>query len=210
MSRKSLTILFVIIVAITLVISSCTGNQEEQLLATTNADQTQNAQKETQAALNITQTAVEALGQTANAPTPTDIPTDTPEPTPTSEPTATEVPSPTASPTASLTPTETVTPTVPPAPTSSGAVCITEKMGGLNGVRITNNSGQDFSITLRCSAGPCMDKTNTYYKCKFPIGTSIMYVWPGRYNINWTVCGVTESFSHQLNSTWSISLRKCK
>lgn len=206
MDRKSSTALTLFMV-ITLVLTSCAGGQEEQLLATLNAVQTQNAQIETQAALNITQTAVEAAVQTAIAPTPTNIPTNTPEPTPTEEATATEA----SSPTASLTPTEEATPTPPPAPTSSGAVCLTEKTeSGLNGVRVGNNSGQDFSITLRCSGGPCQDKSQTYYKCKFPPGTFLFYVWPGRYNISWTICGETESFVHPLNAQWYIQLKKCK
>jgi len=207
MDRKLIAKLFVLFIATTLVMTACAGNQEQELLATLNAIQTQNAQKETQAALNVTQTAVEAVVQTANAPAPTIVPSDTPEPTPTSEPTATEAPSPTVS----LTPTESASPTAPPAPVSSGAVCLTEKTeSGLNGVRVGNNSGQDFSITLRCSGGPCQDKSNTYYKCKFPPGTYMFYVWPGRYNISWTICGESQSFVHPLNAQWYIQLKKCK
>jgi len=169
MNTKSIRIILVWVLASTLILSACADQRESELQATLNSIQSANAQKETQVVLELTQTAVEAILQTANAPTPTSPATNTPEPTatsePTREPTATEAPSPTASPM----PTPTSTPTATARPATAGAVCITEKLEpGLNGIRVGNNSGQDFSITLRCSGGPCMDKSNTYYKCKFP------------------------------------------
>lgn len=95
MNKKPNTAFFVWFILATLLLPSCTSKKSEELLATINAEQFGNPREETQVALGLTQTAVEAIIHSASistqaAPTalptsipPTAVPTEVPKPQPT-------------------------------------------------------------------------------------------------------------------------------
>ena len=201
---------FFAVLFLCLVTAACnTGASNNAILQTTiEAQQTQMAALQTQVwAEKATQEFEDAVKKIVNTDTP--VPSPTPLP-----PTATDTPIPTETPTTTATPEPSPTATaVPPTSTSppveSGSGD-TSAAKGQERIRVVNNSGEDFSISLVCSGGPCQDFSNTSYKNKFPTGTFFFHVYPGRYDITWTICGETDSFVHALNGQWYIRLKKCK
>lgn len=201
-----------IMITLSLLLASCGGLSGQSSVEATDdalkATQTSMAIFATNAAVQATQTEMANLATQAAAPTAT-LP-----PSPTVPPTDTPVPSPTAD---EPTPTPEVTSTTASSSgatsagssnTSSGSGAATP-VSGQERIRIENNSGQNFTISLRCIASVCVGKNPSSYKYTFPPGLHYIYVWPGRYSITWTTCGKTTTFQHQLNGSWYIKLKKC-
>lgn len=200
----------ILIIGFSAFLAACAGLGENAALSTT---QTAMSIQASQAALDIqsTQTSMvlEATQQeqsklaTRDAmPTETQVPTNT-EPPPTE--TLTSTPEFTNTPEEVLTATETLTET--PAeylPTYTPTI-----VQGQERIRVENNSDENFSISLECTAGPCVGKNPSSYKHTYPTGVWYFYVWAGRYKITWTICGETETFQHALNGQWYIRIRPC-
>lgn len=96
MNRHPINVIFTCIIFTSLLLPSCTSKRSDELLATIHAAQYGNPQEETQVALGITQTAVEALIQNASKQPPPTQPTIMPSAFPTATvpapPTATSPP----------------------------------------------------------------------------------------------------------------------
>lgn len=208
MNKKIAYPMIFLLVVFSVILSSCGGLGENAALSTTQtamslqASQSAMEIQATQTSMSIEATRAEQDRQATEHAVPTDtpVPSDTPIP-PTETPTNTPEVSSTPSATATLTPTKTKA--------VLGPTHTTAPIQGQERVRVENNSGQDFSISLTCVGGPCQGKNPSSYQFKYPPGLWYFYVWAGRYQIKWTICGETEQFVHPLNGSWYILLKKC-
>ena len=210
--RKYAIPIIALFVMTLILLAGCDGLGEDAALSTTQTAMSLQASQAaieiqtTQTAMSLESTRAQQDRQATEAAVPTDtpIPTDT-QPPPTETPTntpesvATEPEQPEA--------TATVEATKPPGqllPTYTPTV-----VKGQERIRVENNSGQNFKISLECIGGPCQGKNPSSYIFYYPPWLWYFYVWSGRYQIKWTICGETEQFVHPLNGQWYINLKKC-